>query len=308
MSGPPLPLRIAGTVLILGALLWSLPVADLLAAFAEVPPTLWARAVLGFLAGHAIGALKWHLLLRTTGLAIALRDSLRAYAMGLFANLWLPSLVGGDLVRAGVLVRGHGGVEALAVGGVADRALDALALGALAAAGLRLAPPILEGTALRILAGCGVVALVLATAIVTARLIRASGRSLPKMLERALVALESLLASPGTAGIAFACSLAMQLWFVALNAAIGNAMGIAVGFGVWLLVWPLAKLAALVPLGIGGIGVREAALAALLAPFAVAPAHAVAQSLLWQTVVVAGATLASLAAAASRSRRSLETA
>ena len=37
-------------------------------------------------------------------------------------------------------------------------------------------------------------------------------------------------------------------------------------FAVWLLAWPLAKLIALAPVSLGGIGVREVALATLLLP------------------------------------------
>jgi glycosyltransferase 2 family protein len=53
-------------------------------------------------------------------------------------------------------------------------------------------------------------------------------------------------------------------------------------------VWPLSKLAALVPITLGGLGVREATLAALLVPFGVPPAVGVVAALLWQTVLITG--------------------
>jgi uncharacterized membrane protein YbhN (UPF0104 family) len=50
----------------------------------------------------------------------------------------------------------------------------------------------------------------------------------------------------------------------------------------------MAKLSALVPVTQGGLGVREAALAGLLAPFGVEPVLAVAAGLAFQAVVITG--------------------
>jgi uncharacterized membrane protein YbhN (UPF0104 family) len=72
---------------------------------------------------------------------------------------------------------------------------------------------------------------------------------------------------------------------------------------VWLFAWPLAKLAALLPLTQGGIGVREAALVALLAPFGAAGTLVLAAGLVWEGVIVAGGLIAGLAALVA-SRRS----
>jgi uncharacterized membrane protein YbhN (UPF0104 family) len=65
-------------------------------------------------------------------------------------------------------------------------------------------------------------------------------------------------------------------------------MGIDIPLYVWLFVWPLAKIAGLVPITQGGLGVREAALAVLFAPFGVVAATAVAAGLAFQAVVISG--------------------
>jgi glycosyltransferase 2 family protein len=58
----------------------------------------------------------------------------------------------------------------------------------------------------------------------------------------------------------------------------------------------LAKLAALLPLTQGGIGVREAALVGLLSPFGAAPHLVLAAGLVWEGVVIMGGLLAGLTA------------
>jgi hypothetical protein len=89
-------------------------------------------------------------------------------------------------------------------------------------------------------------------------------------------------------------SLAIQSGFVFANAWMGHAIGIEVPLAVWFLVWPLAKIASLAPISLGGLAVREASLAALLLPFGVPVARSVVCSLLWQTVLIAGGLLGGL--------------
>jgi uncharacterized membrane protein YbhN (UPF0104 family) len=60
---------------------------------------------------------------------------------------------------------------------------------------------------------------------------------------------------------------------------------------LWLFAYPLAKLAAVLPVTQGGIGVREVAFAAVLLPLGIQPAAAVAASLAWEVVLVAGGLL-----------------
>ena len=59
-----------------------------------------------------------------------------------------------------------------------------------------------------------------------------------------------------------------------------------------VFVWPMAKLAAILPITQAGLGVREAALAALFAPLGVAPAQAVAAGLVFQSIVLSAGLVA----------------
>jgi uncharacterized membrane protein YbhN (UPF0104 family) len=87
----------------------------------------------------------------------------------------------------------------------------------------------------------------------------------------------------------------MQGGFVLLNAAFGRALGIDVPWSVWFLVWPLAKIAGMLPISLGGLGVRDATLAALLALFGVPAALGLVAGLAWQSVVLVGGLLGGVA-------------
>jgi uncharacterized membrane protein YbhN (UPF0104 family) len=88
----------------------------------------------------------------------------------------------------------------------------------------------------------------------------------------------------------------IQSVFLVLTARLAIYCGLRLPLRMWLFAWPLAKLAAVLPLTQGGIGVREAALVALLTPFG-APAHLVlAAGLVWEGIVIAGGLIAGLVA------------
>jgi len=79
--------------------------ADLVAELAAATHGLLLAA--GCLHGGviAIGIWRWHLLLRTQGIAIAVSDTGRLNLIGMFFNLLVPGAVGGDLFKMGFLAR-----------------------------------------------------------------------------------------------------------------------------------------------------------------------------------------------------------
>ena len=58
-----------------------------------------------------------------------------------------------------------------------------------------------------------------------------------------------------------------------------------------LYAWSLAKLIAIVPISLAGLGVREASLAVLMTPLGADPAKVVAVGLMWQVVLFAAGML-----------------
>jgi uncharacterized membrane protein YbhN (UPF0104 family) len=91
--------------------------------------------------------------------------------------------------------------------------------------------------------------------------------------------------------VAFTLGILLQTLQIGLNMWLGALIGLDAPFQVWLFVWPLAKIAATLPVTQGGLGVREAALAGLFAPFGVSAVLAVAASLVFQVIVISGGLL-----------------
>ena len=276
---------------LLALLLWILPWEQVREAFVRLPLIAWAGVVVGFLLGHRLGVEKWRLLVNAGRATLQRCDAVRCYAAGLFTNLCLPSIVGGDVLRAALASKATGRPEAAVLGGLADRVSDTIALLVLLVVGGALAHHVLPGWGKQALVFAVAIGLVIG-AVLFPMLLRRPLKRWPARIRRpagrALVALRRLMRQPRAGAAAFFLSIVIQATFVLLNAWMAHGIGVRIPLVAWFLVWPLSKLAALVPITLGGLGVREATLAALLVPFGVTPALGVVTALLWQTVLITG--------------------
>lgn len=274
--------RLLVSALVLAALSWLVPLAQLWTAIRSVSFGVWVTTLALFLVGHAVAAFKWRMLMPTHD-RLPARWWLSAHFAGLVANLCLPGLAGGDVVRAGWIIRRAGHVESVTVAGIVDRVIDCAALLTLAIAGL-VAMGDVGGSALRVIVvTTGILAGGAAIAAVALAVMR---RRSPGGFAGRLVQAMTLLADrPWRPMLAFALSFGVQSMFLVLNARLGRAAGVDVSIFAWLAAWPLAKIAALMPLGLAGLGVREAALVAFMRPFGGEPGPVMAAGLLWEGVL-----------------------
>jgi uncharacterized membrane protein YbhN (UPF0104 family) len=292
-------LRVAGSVFILGVLLFMLPFPDLVAALRRVPARVWVAAEIVYLVLHLIGVVKWWVLINAAGAGIPFRQAVRCYYYGLFGNLFLPSIVGGDVVRAGLAMASSRSRSGVLMGSVTDRGLDMLGLVLIAAVGGLAVPSALDAGSRAVFRGlmaAGAIAVTGAAALLLALRVWRVGRRGRRRLIRVRRAMRSLARQPAAIVVALLLGLLLQSSLVVLNAWLGDVVGIRIALGVWLFVWPLAKIAAVVPITHGGIGVREAAIVVLFQPFGVDAAAALATGLIFSAVVLVGGLIGGLLA------------
>jgi uncharacterized membrane protein YbhN (UPF0104 family) len=290
-------LRIAGSVVILGLLLAFVPAQKLGLAMRRIPPALWIWLVIGYLGTHLIGVIKWRLTVRLSGARLTLIEALRCYFAGLFGTVFLPSIVGGDVVRMGLAFRLARNKAGVVLGSLVDRLLDIVSLAVVAGMGVLLLPGALDPQHRRVFAMLAVI-FMLGGAGLFAVLAVLPWQRLPFKLRRILVKLRragrSMATRPWYILVSLQLGIIVQTSLVGLSASLATACGLHIPFRVWLLVWPLAKLLALVPITLGGLGLREAGLAALLAPFGAPAALAVAAGLSWESIIIVGGLVAGL--------------
>lgn len=282
-------LRVFVTVGLLSAFAYFLPVEMLLDAIRAISWVDWLRVIIIVQVGHIISALKWRRILNAAGVSVTKKDAILAHATGLFASLCLPSLIGGDVLRAGMLVKKHGQLEAVTMGSITDRIIDIFALMTLTAVASVFLPASVSGTINQVFSFIAFTLLftaLIGTAVVRWFPVNRLPPRLANAAKRLKIALKTLLSNPGTASVSFIVAIGIQGSFSLLNMQLANAMGIFAAPWVWIWAWPLAKLIALTPISLGGIGIREVALAGLLASFGIDTTHAVAQSLSWEVILI----------------------
>jgi uncharacterized membrane protein YbhN (UPF0104 family) len=291
-NGRAFVLRLAGSALVLSTLLLLVPFQDIVAALRRVPLGVWLGALVAYLLLHLIGVAKWLLLINAAGADLGFLQAVRCYYYGLFGNIFLPSIIGGDVVRASLALKISRSRSGLLMGSLADRLIDTAGLAGVAGIGALLLPSALDERSRVIFLSIAAAFAVLGSVALVGWYLLPFARRLSFRRRRLLVkvrrAVDSLRRKPGRLVSALLLGMSLQGLLVMLNAWLGNSVGIHISLVVWIFVWPLAKIAAILPVTQGGIGVREGALVVLFRPFGVSPAAALATGLIFTAVVMIG--------------------
>lgn len=268
-------------------------VASLRAAWQTPAPValFWFAVAFGILGiSFAIGALRFSILLTGADVKVPWRSLFRAYLVAGFFNLVLPGAILGDVYRLWD-VREQAGAGSRALGIiVVERLLSLSALGCL---GLVAAPFLpLEGEdralAVWLMALCGGIAITTAGALhpasnqllrrICAPIARFSARG-GRAIEGALTAVADLSERRVVVVRAFLLSLLNQGLPVAAVFALAIPLAGDAAWYWFAIIVPFVTLVSLVPISIGGTGVREYLYVALFGAVGMPPSAALALSL-----------------------------
>ena len=293
-------IRIFGSLIILGLLYFFLPRNELIKALNAFSLEMWLAGVACYMCLHLIGVAKWRLLINAAGGDFSFMQAMRCYYYGLFGNTFLPSVVGGDIIRAGLAMRLTNNKSAILMGSLVDRTIDSFGLALVAGIGALLIPMSLDEGSRNIfwgftglLTGAVILLILVSIMIPVQRLSWVWRKRLVKIRRSAKL----LLRRPDKVLIALIAVVLLQVSQVVMNSWLGRlALIVNVSWLTWLFVWPVAKLSAMSPLTQGGIGVREAVQGVLFVPFGVSMEKAVATGLMFQAIIISGNLLGGLLA------------
>lgn len=238
-------LRLVGTLLAVGLIIllvqqegWN----EILSALKQISLGTLALGVLLILVSRMFVITRWHILLRSGGVRIAYSDSLALTFTGLFASNFLPTTIGGDVVRlAGAMQMGYDRAACLA-SIAADRLVGLL--GMLFALPLGL-PPTLQALGQGTTQSGALVAL---------------GSRVGRFLKRTLQTFSIWLNKPLALLAALGCTWGHMLCTFWALFILVEALGGHLGFGLIAGLWSLAYFVTLVPISINGYGVQELSL------------------------------------------------
>ena len=264
-------LKVLVSAALLVWLVQMLSMQGILGRLGSVRPAPVAVAVGLLAAVYITSGLRWAWIAEGLGIAVSRARKVQLFFVGMFASLFLPSTIGGDVVRAVMLARGREGMRARAMASVVlDRANGLLMLVALLGVAWLASgrAPLWPGAAL-----LGVAALAAAMPRLLAHL--PGLRTIP--LAEARFQRAWLAALPASALV--------QAGVIGAHAALGGAVGLVLAWHDWVLVVGLAALAAALPISFNGLGVREASYVGLAAWAGGDPEAAAAMAALWLFVL-----------------------
>lgn len=249
-------LRWGVTVLLLGLLLWVVDWRAVRGVLARAEPGWMVLAAVLLVVQTAVSALRWRLVAARLGQRIAMGHALREYFLAQAVNMAVPGGVMGDAARA-VRARAEVGLERAGMAVVLERAAGQVALVAVTATAVLAVTLVPGGMAvpgaviwglLLAMGGVGL-ALVLLSRMAGQRAAVARWR---QGVQVALLSHGVWVAQVGLSLVTVGLNLA-AFWACAV------AMGVWLPLGAALVVLPLVLFAMLVPLTVGGWGLREGA-------------------------------------------------
>jgi glycosyltransferase 2 family protein len=244
----------------------------------------------------ALATWRWRLLLRALGFPARLRDLTSSYLVATFFNNFLPSNIGGDVVRVRDSSRLTGSTAASLAVVAVDRILGLGALYALAFSAF-----VLGGPTVRHLAGARVVLLGLGAVFAgisyvffrpgTARRLLAWSRLttiewVNAQFEIVQGAVHVYRSELGSVSLALLASLALQTLVVFYFYAVAHALGIPLGLSPAFLMVPLCTLIQTVPVTFNGWGLRESLFVIYFSQVGLPRDSALAFSLVGATLIV----------------------
>jgi len=289
-----------GTVIkicISGVILWALfrnvDLALFWATVVSVSPAAVAGVAVILIANQSLSTFRWSIILRKD-LEIPYLRLLSIYFIGMFFNNFLPTMVGGDLVKGYFLYKSSARGDVSFASIFMDRYSGFLALMVITAIALIPGYALISGTGLPalfagLIGGFFCASLVLWVGGLHNWAMRILARihfyGINKKIDTFYNVLMSYKSRRDILIKIFICSLFIQsgvtvgYWFL------GRQLGIDIGIGYFFLFIPLTTTISMLPISLSGLGIREGAFIYLFTKAGVSKEQALTLSLMWFAIM-----------------------
>ncbi|HWH44419.1 MAG TPA: lysylphosphatidylglycerol synthase transmembrane domain-containing protein [Thermoleophilaceae bacterium] len=284
-----LRLRIVASAAMLAILFQKVHLSSLLPQWNARTFVLLAAGLVVTAVGIVLSALRWQTVLAAMGLRARIRTLLNHYLAGLFVGNFLPSTIGGDVLRVARQAADNGDRPSTFASVVLERLTGWLVLPVITLTALLINPGLRElGTATALAFGLSVSTLVLLMALLFAaahprvggRLATSEGWQ--RFLGAVHLGIDRFRRRPAAVVNVLLVGFAYQLVVVLSAFLAARALGLSeVGPTAILAFMPAVAIAQVLPISLGGLGVREGAFVLFLHPLGVARGEAIALGLLF---------------------------
>lgn len=281
-------LKLAVGVLLISYLLSNMDAAAIIAVFRSYDPSsLWGALALTLLS-VLVAALRWKVLTPQVRYLRLVRYTF----IGQFYSLVLPGQIAGEAVKAWRISRGSNDAPQLVTSVLVDRLMSLIALLLVTIIGIVLVRDelsrrfLLPSIALIVglLSGLFILRVPFVRVSLSAVVSRTSSRYPKlKLLGERLLLLSTAWMNCTRQTWRLICNISLGILFQLIGVAtftlLADGIGIDIAWTHWMWITGVTAIVALLPLSIGGLGLREGALVALLTQFDIAGESAIALSL-----------------------------
>ncbi len=255
-------------------------------------------AILAYGAIFLLGSLRWKILLEAHRIRLTFLRILQLFFIGLFFNNFLPSLTGGDIVKAYYVSKETSKRAEAVMTIIVDRGVGLLALfflGTIAGI-LNWNQPQMRGPVLTIFL-LFVISLILIISVFNRKVLEKASRRnqgnpkpsrIRELFEKLYRAFYYYKSCPWVLAKAFFLSLLLQTLMIIINYQIARGMGIRnVGIGYFFLFIPIISTISAIPISVAGWGIGEMSYKEYFGYVGIAPGISVSISLVLRLMLLA---------------------
>lgn len=309
-TSPGRPARIAFLIkltisgVLLAFLFWRVDRSAFLRSLHALPVPLLLGCGGLYILGYIISIIRWQRLLCAEGIQLSLWRLGLVYFQGAFFNLFLPTLIGGDIVRGYFIYKMTRGHDASVASILVDRLTGFAALILIAVTSLTFAhgtlndPQVVVG--ILAIAACfaGVMCVVLnrwLTSQVSGLLGVIGLARFQAKLQGLVDALQRYRRHHRTLAQAFLLSVVLQALIIITYYLIGVGLNLGVPLLYFFLFVPLITAIAMLPVSVAGLGVREGGVIYFFGKLGVDAGTALGMSLVWFSLTLLVSSMGGLA-------------
>lgn len=296
--------KLSFSLLLLGAVLARIDYHKLPVYFADVSPGLLLLALLLAMLQVPATSLRWHLLLRTVGVRLPMRTTVEVNILSIFANTVLVNVVGGVVTRVGFLLGHNVSAHSILSTTLLERVVIAIVLGAMTFAGLWMSGiyPHVDARMLLRMTGLGLLGLMVLTiaAYAISKQFRSAVDRANAIFLHTCSDLRTMIVDWQGLTIAFLLTLISQLMLVGVGVLVGYVMHVTVPLWQMAMILPGVALISTLPIGLGGVGLREISMVTILGVLGVSAEQSLVLSITIGAVTLGGSAIAYALVVAAR--------
>ena len=285
-------LRIGLSVCLLAWLMSRTNLNDLLTAFLDLSLFVWAIAFLMYLASQVIGSIRWYFLAYALDFTGPWSAYLKYYFVGMYFNLFLPTCVGGDVLKMHFISRGEPKKLRATYSILADRLFGLVAMFLLGAGAVLIGQGILPHYFEHLLYVAGIC--IIASFLGLPMAYKLLSSTWPKIGKRLAVFLV-FWEKPKAMFAGLSLSFVLQALGMGAVALLANDMGLGPPVLFYFAAFPLVAILTILPISFNGIGIREGGFIFFLGLKGISAEKALTLSLSFFAIQIAASLIGGLA-------------